>query len=341
MVPEGTLSVDPARGCGAPRSGFPGRHPNTALLMALALMYAGPMACQRTPDAGDEAAAAREAAAQAAFESGQRAWRAQRLERLLAPDGWASLVGLHWIERGTHRVGSGAANGIRLSMGPERLGLLHLEREGVRFTPQAGVGLGLDGAPLRGATALRTDAHADGPSVLEFDDGRGQAMVIERGGRHALRVKHADAPSRTGFAGLEYWPGGRHWQVDARFEPHPPGRTIPIASIIGTLEDMANPGAVVFERDGAEYRIEALDDGSQELFLIFADRTSGHGSYPAGRYLYTPRPGADGRMTVDFNRAYNPPCAFTAFATCPLPPPENRLDLSIEAGEKAYGKPAS
>ncbi|MFP5374776.1 MAG: DUF1684 domain-containing protein, partial [Gammaproteobacteria bacterium] len=99
--------------------------------------------------------------------------------------------------------------------------------------------------------------------------------------------------------------------------------------------------AVVFERDGAEYRIEALDDGSQELFLIFADRTSGHGSYPAGRYLYTPRPGADGRMTVDFNRAYNPPCAFTAFATCPLPPPENRLDLSIEAGEKAYGKPAS
>jgi uncharacterized protein len=307
---------------------------------AMLLLYAGLMACQRAPDATDASAAAREAAAQAQFESAQQAWRAQRLERLLAPDGWASLVGLHWIERGTHRVGSGAANGIRLSMGPERLGLLHLEREGVRFTPQAGVGLGLDGAPLRGATALRTDAHADGPSVLEFDDGRGQAMVIERGG-HALRVKHADAPSRTGFAGLEYWPGGRHWQVDARFEPHPPGRTIPIASIIGTLEDMANPGAVVFERDGAEYRIEALDDGSQELFLIFADRTSGHGSYPAGRYLYTPRPGADGRMTVDFNRAYNPPCAFTAFATCPLPPPENRLELSIEAGEKAYGKPAS
>jgi uncharacterized protein len=311
------------------------------LLVALALLYGGLMACQRAPDSTDEVAAAREAAAQAQFESGQRDWRTQRRERLLAPDGWASLVGLHWVERGTHRVGSGAANGIRLSIGPERLGLLHLDPEGVRFTPQAGVELSLDGAPLPGATALRTDAHADGPSLLGFDDGRGQATVIERSGRHALRVKHADAPTRTGFAGLEYWPGGRDWQVDARFEPHPPGRTIPIANIIGTLDDMDNPGVVVFEREGFEYRIEALDDGSQDLFLVFADRTSGHGSYPAGRYLYTPPADASGRMTVDFNRAYNPPCAFTAFATCPLPPPENRLELSIEAGEKAYGNPPS
>jgi uncharacterized protein len=328
-------------GADAFRIGSKGRSRRVAVLLVLALLYAGLMACQRTPEATDEAATAREAAAQAQFESGQRAWRSQRRERLLAPDGWASLVGLHWIERGTHRVGSGAANGIRLSIGPERLGLLHLEPEGVRFTPQAGVDLSLDGAPLQVATALRTDAHADGPSVLGFDDGRGQAMVIERSGRHALRVKHADAPTRTGFAGLEYWPGGRDWRVQARFEPHPPGRTIPIANIIGTLDDMDNPGVVVFERDGVEYRIEALDDGSQDLFLVFADRTSGHGSYPAGRYLYTPRPDDSGRMTVDFNRAYNPPCAFTAFATCPLPPPENRLELSIEAGEKTYGKPAS
>jgi uncharacterized protein len=341
MVPEGTVSMDTKPGSDALRTGRHGRGRHVAVLAALVLLYAGLMACQRTPDAGDEAAAAREAAARAAFESGQQAWRAQRRERLLAPDGWASLVGLHWIERGTHRIGSGAANGIRLSMGPERLGLLHLEREGVRFTPQTGVELGLDGAPLQGATALRTDAHADGPSLLEFDGGRGQAMVIERGGRHALRVRHADAPTRTGFIGLEYWPGGRDWQVDARFEPHPPGRTIPIANIIGTLDDMDNPGVVVFEREGIEYRLEALDDGSEDLFLVFADRTSGHGSYPAGRYLYTPRPDAGGRMTVDFNHAYNPPCAFTAFATCPLPPPENRLDLSIEAGERAYGKPAS
>jgi uncharacterized protein len=341
MVPEGAMSMDTTEDSHAPRTDGRRSVARVVLPAVMLLLYAGLMACQRAPDASDDAAAAREAAAQATFESGQLAWRTQRRERLLAPDGWASLVGLHWVERGTHRVGSGAANGIRLSMGPERLGLLHLDPEGVRFTPESGIELSLDGAPLQAATALRTDAHADGPSLLGFDEGRGQAMVIERSGRHALRVKHADAPTRTGFAGLEYWPGGRDWQVQARFEPHPAGRTIPIANIIGTLDDMDNPGVVMFEREGVEYRIEALDDGSEDLFLVFADRTSGHGSYPAGRYLYTPRPDASGRMTVDFNRAYNPPCAFTAFATCPLPPPENRLDLSIEAGERTYGKPAS
>jgi uncharacterized protein (DUF1684 family) len=95
----------------------------------------------------------------------------------------------------------------------------------------------------------------------------------------------------------------------------------------------------VFERDGREHRIEAVDDGSEDLFLIFADRTSGHGSYPAGRYVYVPRPGDDHRVAIDFNHAYNPPCAFTDFATCPLPPPENRLDLAVEAGERTYAKP--
>jgi hypothetical protein len=104
---------------------------------------------------------------------------------------------------------------------------------------------------------------------------------------------------------------------------------------------MPNPGAVVFEHDGQRHRIEALDEGDGTLFLIFADRTSGHGSYPAGRYLKAPKPDATGRVVLDFNRAYNPPCAFTDFATCPLPPPENRLDIAIEAGEKAYHKPGA
>ena len=105
-------------------------------------------------------------------------------------------------------------------------------------------------------------------------------------------------------------------------------------------DEMPNPGAVEFQRDGKTYRLEALDEGGDELFLIYADRTSGHGSYGAGRYLYTAMPDAKGNVVLDFNQGYNPPCAFTAFATCPLPPPENRLDLAITAGEKAYAKPA-
>ncbi|MCA1714910.1 MAG: DUF1684 domain-containing protein, partial [Gammaproteobacteria bacterium] len=158
--------------------------------------------------------------------------------------------------------------------------------------------------------------------------------------RYALRVKHLEAPSRIQFAGLDYWPADPSWKIDAKFLPHPPGKTIPIASIIGTVDEIPNPGAVEFQRDGRSYRLEALDEGEDGLFLIVADRTNGHGSYGAGRYIDAPKPDARGRVVVDFNQAYNPPCAFTAFATCPLPPPENRLDLAITAGEKAYAKPA-
>jgi len=124
------------------------------------------------------------------------------------------------------------------------------------------------------------------------------------------------------------------------FVPHPAGKTIEIADIIGTLNQVPNPGAIEFQRDGKTYRIEALDEGDDELFLVFADRTNGHGSYGAGRFLYAPRPDAQGRVALDFNQSYNPPCAFTPFATCPLPPPENRLDLAVLSGEKAYAKPA-
>ena len=306
---------------------------HTRWLLVPALLLGG---CDGMKDAPDADAAAVEAAAQAVFEADQQAWRDTRRERLLQPDGWASLIGLHWIEPGAHRVGSDEDNGIRLAMGPAHLGVLRNDDGTLVFTPDADSGVRLDDAPMGGAAPLRTDADPGGASVLSFDGGKGLATAIARDDRLALRVKHADAPTRTGFTRLDYWPGGRDWIVDARFEPHPEGRTIQIANIIGSLDDIPNPGAVVFERDGREYRIEALDEGGDELFLIFADRTSGHGSYSAGRYLYVPKPGADGRISVDFNRAYNPPCAFTAFATCPLPPPENRLDLAITAGEKAY-----
>ena len=195
----------------------------------------------------------------------------------------------------------------------------------VTLVPDADAALAIDGEPVAGEVALRTDVDVDGPSVIAFDDGRGQATVIVRDDRLALRVRHADAPSRTGFTTLEYWPGGPDWVVDARFEPHPEGRTIPIANIIGSLDDTPNPGALVFEHDGRTHRLEVLDDGSDDLFLVFADRTSGQGSYGAGRYIYVPRPDADGRVAIDFNHAYNPPCAFTDFATCPLPPKQNQL----------------
>src|SRR5690606_36446657 len=136
------------------------------------------------------------------------------------------------------------------------------------------------------------------------------------------------------------WPIDVGWVLEGRFTPHPAGRTIEIANIVGGVDAMPNPGAVKFTRDGRDYRLEALEGGDGGLFLVLADRTSGQGSYGAGRYLDTTAPDAQGRVMLNFNRAYNPPCAFTAFATCPLPPPDNRLDLAVTAGERAYAKPA-
>ena len=300
------------------------------LLSALAMS-----ACQ---PGGGTAGGEKDEAARAAFERMELQWRAEREQRLLAPDGWASLVGLHWIDPGPHFVGSSANSGIRLSMGPPELGLLRRDGDTVSFEPAA-EGVTVDGKPVAGQVVLLDDAAPEGPSVIGFDGGDGEAMVIRRHGRLGLRVKHARAPTRIGFAGLDYWPVDPGWVVDARFVPNPPGTTIEIADITGGIEPVPNPGALEFTRDGKTHRIEALDEGGDELFLVFADRTNGHGSYPAGRFLYVPKPDPAGHVLVDFNRAYNPPCAFTAFATCPLPPPDNRLDLEVDAGEKAYAKP--
>ena len=294
-------------------------------------------ACHREPAAPDPAQAASDAAANAAFQQVQQAWRAERLAQLTKPDGWASLVGMHWLDPGSHRVGSDTDNGIRLEMGPAHLGVFTVRNGATRFVADTAVTI--DGTAAR-SSALRSDADAQGPSVIAFDEGKGLATVIARGGRLALRVKHADADSRLRFTGLQYWDGGRDWQLPARFIAHPAGKTLPIANIIGTTDEIPNPGAVEFQRGDKTYRLEALDQGEGTLFLVFADRTSGHGSYGAGRFIDAPMPDKQGRLVIDFNQSYNPPCAFTPFATCPLPPPENRLDLAVEAGEKNYAKPA-
>ena len=302
--------------------------------VALSQMLA---ACQPPPPSAEATAeAARIRQAKDAFANEQQAWRDQRRSDLTRAEGWTSLVGLHWLDPGAHYLGSAADNGIRLAMGPAHLGMIELKPGRLRFVPEKGVALTLDGAPLVGSVSLRADDDPAGPGKLAFDDGKGVITVIKRGERHALRVKHADAPTRTRFKGIDYWPAAVDWRVPGRFVPHPPGRTLAIANIIGTTDDVPNPGAIEFERDGRTYRIEALDEGDGGLFLVFADRTNGHGSYGAGRFLDAAKPDAHGRVALDFNRAYNPPCAFTPFATCPLPPAENRLDLAIDAGEKSY-----
>jgi uncharacterized protein len=260
------------------------------------------------------------------------AWRTERLERLQRPDGWLSLVGLHWVEPGMHTIGSAADNDIVLSTGPDRLGHVVVDDGEVGFIAAAGAGATLGGAPINGEVSLKADSNAR----IGFDDGNASLQLLERSGRFALRVRDAAASTRTGFIGIEHYPVDLSWRIDARFEPHPEGRTIDIVNVLGSVDPMPNPGVIVFERDGREYRIEAVDEGVPQLFLIFADRTNRNETYGAGRFVYVDWPAGGGPTVLDFNRAYNPPCAFTAYSTCPLPPPENRLDMEVTAGERRY-----
>ena len=283
------------------------------------------------------AAAVASALTPLSYEQTIETWQKARVERLQQPQGWLSLVGLHWIEPGLHQVGRAADNDIVLATGPDRLGTLRFVEGKAHFAATQSSGVKVDGQPAAVEVELRSD-NTEKPSVISFDEGRATIQLIERGGRFALRVRDARAKTRSGFVGIETYAIDPNWRFDARFEPHPAGKTIAIANVIGQLEPMANPGAVVFEREGRTYRLEAVDEGDGQLFLIFADRTNKKETYGAGRFLYAAA-AVEGKTVVDFNKAYNPPCAFNAYSTCPLPPPENRLDLTVTAGEKKYAGP--
>jgi uncharacterized protein (DUF1684 family) len=183
---------------------------------------------------------------------------------------------------------------------------------------------------------LVSDAK-ESPTVLS--SGPLRFFIIERAGTIAVRVRDTASVRRREFRGLQYFPVSTDWVLQARFEPYEPHRTIRIVNILGMEEDMDSPGAVVFTRNGQEIRLDAVLDGAgaTDLFIMFADGTSGHDTYGAGRFLHVPF-ATNGQTTLDFNEAYNPPCAFNHFATCPLPPFQNRMTLKVTAGEKNYAQ---
>ncbi len=318
---------------------FPRRLPSVGLIAALVLVSAACGERSATPAASDSRSSVAEVNIDA-WRVVDAAWHAERVERLIAPEGWLSLVGFHWIDSGTHTLGAGPDRDIRLAVGPDRLGTLTLDEQGLRFLPDPEAGLALDGVSVIDEIRLTTSAEGD-PDRLYFDEGLASVEALVRAGRLALRVRDARAITRTGFVGLERFAPDPSWRFEARFEPHPEGRTLDIANVLGQLEPMPNQGVLVFERDGHEYRLETVDEGDGRLFVIFADRSNGTDTYGAGRFVYADPPDADGRSVLDFNRAYNPPCVFTAYSTCPLPPPENRMDIRVEAGERRYAGPTS
>jgi uncharacterized protein (DUF1684 family) len=241
-----------------------------------------------------------------AYQAGIEKWRAEREAGLKADGGWLTVNGLFWLKDGENRI-EGAP------------GLFELHDSKALFRADWGA-----------VTELKTDG-----SITAGDR---TYILIERGGRYAIRLKDNKSKLRTEFSGLRWFPIREPYRVTARFVSYQKPRSIPIPSIIGYTDQEPSPGYAEFILDGQSLRLEPVLEDDQ-LFFIFRDRTAGKETYPSGRFLYAALP-RDGKVELDFNKAYNPPCAFTPYATCPLPPKQNVLPIRIEAGELAPAHPA-
>jgi uncharacterized protein len=244
-----------------------------------------------------------------------QAWHQQREERLRAPDGWLALAGLHWLAEGPNAV-------------PGLPGTFVLDGGKVTLRAAPADGWTEGGQPVTGKT-LATDLSSR-PDRLQV--GARQVAIIDRAGKLAVRVWDAGTPARTRFKGIEAFPVDPRWRIEATWEPYPAPRKVEIPSVAGPPQAGEAPGRARFTVDGQAVTLEpTLEDGA--LFFVFKDRTAPRETYGAGRFLAAEAP-KDGKVILDFNRAYNPPCAFTPYATCPLPRPENVLAVAIPAGEK-------
>jgi uncharacterized protein (DUF1684 family) len=261
-----------------------------------------------------------------------QAWEARRLQRLQAEDGWLSLVGLEWLKEGSNSAGSAPKSDVKFpAPAPAQVGTFLRKGHEVTFQPAAGTTVTVAGKPVTGGL-VKSDASPDGPDVLQV--GRLRFEVIDRGDRMGIRIKDPEARARKEFHGIPTFAPSERWRIVARWEPSNPPVQIPVPDVLGGVDLSPSPGTALFTVEGKEYRLTpVLEEGSPELFFIFADQTNRTDTYGAGRFLYA-EPAKDGRVILDFNRAYNPPCAFSAYATCPLPPKQNRLALRVEAGEK-------
>ena len=269
------------------------------------------------------------------FRAEWEAWHRDRLERLRQPDGWLALAGLYWLDEGEHTVGSDEGSDLVFPpSAPGRVGTLTLADDSVTLRTADGITVLHEGAPVR-EIVLEDDAD-DAPTVVEHGSLSWHAIRRSRG--LGIRLRDTASPVLRDFEGIETFDYDPAWRIDAQFEASAEGHTLAVPSITGVAEEEPSPGALVFSHDGTEYRLDVTGTpGAAQVFLVFADATSGHETYGGGRFVYVDAPDANGRTVIDFNRAYNPPCIFTPYATCPMPLPQNRLPFRIEAGEKTWG----
>ncbi len=258
-------------------------------------------------------------------------WRQEREARLTSETGWLTIAGLYWLQEGENRIGTDPSNDIVLSASsaPAHIGVFTFQHGATSFQTAKGIRV------LHKGKAIQSALLTAGGAVDVISVGALTMWVHKSGERFAIRVRDPDSPLRKKFTGLSWFPSDPTYRVTARFVPYDAPKPAPMINILGDIERFTSPGYVVFELGGQTLRLEPVASEENDLFFVFRDGTSGKETYAATRFLRADTP-QNGQVVLDFNKAYNPPCAFNPFTTCPLPPKDNRLAIRIEAGELEY-----
>ncbi len=263
-------------------------------------------------------------------------WHKKRIENLTRPDSWLSLEGLFWLEPGENRFGSAGDNDLIFPAAlPAHIGYFYFKDTVVSVRIDPGVTVLAGDQPVR-ETLLRPDVGGE-PDILKWKNY--SWYVIKREDRYGIRLKNSSGKVLANFNGIERFPVDMKWRVKARLVPHENGGFLPVPNVLGQVVQEPSPGRLVFTLEGREYALDPIAaEGDKEYFIIFGDKTNGESTYGGGRFLSVPVVNGQGFTWIDFNRAYNPPCVFTPYATCPLPPPQNKLNIAVTAGEKVWGE---
>ena len=276
--------------------------------------------------------AALTAAGQTSYQTEVADWRKQAEAELKVDQGWLTLAGLHWLKEGPNSFGTDKQNDLVLpaNSAPGKVGVFELRGGVTTFTVADGVDVTSEGQPIR---AVEMKSDSEHPTTIKV--GSLTLIIIKRGERYGVRFWDVNNPRRREFKGLHWFPVREEFRVTAKFVPHPPHTELAVPNVLGDVLKMPNPGTLFFSLNGHECSLEPVSEDDGKLFIIFSDATSGTKTYSAGRFLSADAP-VNGQVTLDFNKATNPPCALTPFATCPLPPEHNHLSVAIEAGAQVY-----
>jgi uncharacterized protein (DUF1684 family) len=261
-------------------------------------------------------------------------WREEREANLKKETGWLTVAGLSWLKEGINTVGPGEKFDVRLTENFKqgKFGEIEFKNGKAVLKVANGVDAQADGKRIAAPVDLVSDENG---KPTEIGTGTQTFYLIKREERFGIRVKDSNSEARRNFKGLHWFPIDESYKVAARLEAFPEPKEIMVPNVLGGKFKMKSPGILKFSLKGKEYQLQPVDEGDGTLFMIFRDKSSESETYKSGRFLYADKP-VNGEAVLDFNKAENPPCAFTPYATCPLPPPGNSLDVEIKAGEKRY-----